>query len=299
MSITTMPFKLGRNPRMYDPRIPHLSALMSGQPPTPVPKPVDYSKGMATNLGAMLNDLLGDCTCAGWGHAVQVWTFNTTGTMLTLPNSDIEDLYEMMGYVPGNPSTDQGAIEQLVLATLLQIGLAGHKLTGYIEVDVRSMDDIKRTIDWCGVAYIGFLVPNYIKTLMTPGAIWGVPGEAGIPLDADTRLCGGHCVIWVGFDENDFLITNSWGSWYKMTPAFRARFVDEVYGLIDSEWVKTTGKTPANLTLAETQQLMQPLAFNPLTGYSIPSKSKLDWFTRAFINNNNGGTIGGEIEVDW
>src|SRR5580693_1812272 len=89
---TAADYKLGRLHRTYDSRIPHLSALIAGQTLTPPPPAVDWSKGMPANLGMMLNQTLGDCTCAAVYHAMQVWTFNT-GKMVTQPDSDVEKLY--------------------------------------------------------------------------------------------------------------------------------------------------------------------------------------------------------------
>lgn len=64
--------KLGRLHRTYDARIPHMSALVAGQTLPPPPPSVDWTSGMPRNLGMMLNDTLGDCTCAAVYHAIQV-----------------------------------------------------------------------------------------------------------------------------------------------------------------------------------------------------------------------------------
>ena len=96
-------FMLGRLARAHDPRIPHLSALLAGKTLPPPPAQVDYTKGMPKNLGMMLNDTLGDCTCAAVYHAIQVWTFNASkGKAIdTEPDSDVEKLYELAcGYKP-------------------------------------------------------------------------------------------------------------------------------------------------------------------------------------------------------
>src|ERR1700677_1036737 len=89
--------KLGRLHRTYDSRVPHMSALLAGQTLTPPPASADYTKGMPADLGMMLNDTLGDCTCAAVYHAIQVWTFNANdkkaAKMITEPDSDVEKLY--------------------------------------------------------------------------------------------------------------------------------------------------------------------------------------------------------------
>lgn len=76
MVTKTATFKLGRLARSHDKRIPMLHTLMAGKALEPVVPSVDYTKGMPSNLGMMKNDTLGDCTCAAFYHAMQVWSFN-------------------------------------------------------------------------------------------------------------------------------------------------------------------------------------------------------------------------------
>src|SRR5579862_7669629 len=93
-------YKLGRTARGHDPRIPHFSALAAGKVLPPIPPAHDWSTGMPSDLGMMMNDTLGDCTCAAVYHARQVWTANTGG-IVTEPDSDVEMLYEKAcGYKP-------------------------------------------------------------------------------------------------------------------------------------------------------------------------------------------------------
>ena len=118
-------FKLGRLHRTYDPRVPHLSALVAGQTLPPPPPEVDYTKGMPKNLGMMLNDTLGDCTCAAVYHAFQVWSFNASKgkSIDTEPDSDVEKLYVLAcGYNPRVGGEGPGGNEQHVLTYLLDNG---------------------------------------------------------------------------------------------------------------------------------------------------------------------------------
>ena len=62
-----------------------------------------------------------------------------------------------------------GGNEQHVLKYLLTRGApmgpngrTVHKIDAFVEVDPRHIDDVKRAINNCGVAYIGFNVPQYI-----------------------------------------------------------------------------------------------------------------------------------------
>ena len=147
--------KLGRNPRSYNPRIPHLSALRAGRQVPPPPPSVDYTTGMPANFGMMLNDTLGDCTCAAFYHAIQVWSFKAQSKETTEPDRDVEQLYiQACGYDPKQGGEGPGGNEQHVLTYLLNSGApfgpAGksrHKILGFVEVDPRNIDDVKSAIN--------------------------------------------------------------------------------------------------------------------------------------------------------
>lgn len=255
-------FKLGRKPRLHLASVPHFSSLIAGQT-LPLPPPsVDYTQVLAgAPLGMMMNgpdsdnppnatDGLGDCTCAAFGHAVQVWSANAGGSMTTLPDSDILSLYEgACGYQLGNESTDQGGDEQTVLGYLVNTGCGGNKLAAFVEIDPRNTDDVKRAIAACGLVYIGFNVPDYLPE--APNSDWDVqPGSYNIE--------GGHAVILAGYDAARLQVI-SWGEYYSMTWAFFGQFVDEVYALADQSWLESTGKTLGGLTLADLEQQMQAI----------------------------------------
>jgi hypothetical protein len=262
MAETKRTFRLGRTPRSFDPRVPHMSALLAGtQPPAPPPT-VDYTKGMPLDLGMMLNDTLGDCTCAAVYHAIQVWSFNASNgkTIDTEPDGDVEKLYELAcGYNPKTPGEGPGGNEQKVLKYLLRrgapTGAAGNtsnKIAAFVEVDPRNVDDVKRTINDCGVAYIGFQVP---ASLMPPGQeppkIWKVDPN-------NTQIVGGHAVVLPGYSADGFRVI-SWGSYYTMAFDFFAKYVDEVYAIADPTWVDAKGTTPGGLSMQQLEQQMQAL----------------------------------------
>jgi hypothetical protein len=262
MAETKHHFKLGRLKRAYDPRVPHMSALLAGKTVPAPPASIDYTKGMPANLGMMLNDTLGDCTCAAVYHAIQVWSFNATGKIDTEPDSDVEKLYELAcGYNPNTPGEGPGGNEQHVLKYLLRTGAPfgatgtpTHKIAAFVEVDPRIANDVKGTVADCGVAYIGFNVPAY---LMPPGqdppAVWDYT-----PADANAQIVGGHAVVLAGYNSSGYRLI-SWGQYYTMTQAFFGKWVDEVYAIADQIWVNAKGTTPGGLTLAQLEQQMQGL----------------------------------------
>ena len=261
---TKSSFRLGRLHRTYDPRIPHLSAMIAGQTLTPPPASCDWTKGMPANLGVMLNDKLGDCTCAAFYHAVQVWSFNAAGSIDTEPDADVEKLYILgCGYNPKVAGEGPGGNEQHLLTYILKKGAptgpggkAVNKIAAFVEVDPRNTDDVKRTINDCGVAYIGFNVPQYIvpPAPAAPPAVWNVQ-------TSDANIVGGHAVVLAGYDANGARVI-SWGQYYTMTWDFFAKYVDEVYALADAKWIEAKGTTPGGFTLEILETQMQALKGN-------------------------------------
>ena len=255
------PHKLGRLHRTYDPRVPHMSALLAGQTPPPPPPSVDWTNGMPNSLGMMLNDTLGDCTCAAVYHALQVWSFNANPPIDTEPDPDVEKLYILAcGYNPRAGGEGPGGNEQHVLTYLLKHGAptgsngqARHKISAFVEVDPRNIDDVKRTINDCGVAYIGFNVPQFIvpPPPNVPPDVWDVQST-------DTQIVGGHAVVLAGYDATGARVI-SWGQYYKMTWAFFSAYVDEVYAIADQTWIEAKGTSPGGLSLAELEVQMQAL----------------------------------------
>lgn len=255
----TLKHALGRLPRKFDPTIPHLSALRMMQKQQdiqlpPVPDAVDYAAHLPQDLGMMGNDRLGDCTSAGCYHLEQVWTQCSKGSAETAKDSDVVKWYsEVSGYNPRTGANDNGANEQDVLKLWMMKGLpfAGkrRKLMGFVEIDPRNLDDVRRVIFECGAVYIGFEVPGDLPE--DPGATWD---------DCHAEIEGGHCVILPGFDKmkKNFCVI-SWGSRYTMTERFWARYVDECYALVDADWADANGKTLLGIDLKTLAQQMDTL----------------------------------------
>jgi hypothetical protein len=254
-------FRLGRLHRSFDPRVPHMSALLAGQTPAAPPPAIDWTHGMPSGLGMMLNDRLGDCTCAAFYHALQVWSYNAGGALQTQPDADVERLYVLAcGYNPRVAGEGPGGNEQHVLTYLLQSGApvgpkgqARQKIAAFVEVDPRNLDDVKRAIVDCGLAYIGFNVPQFLMPASgPPPLVWDVQST-------QTQIIGGHAVVLAGYDARGARVI-SWGSYYTMTWAFFAQYVDEVYAIADAAWMDSKGTSPGGLSLDELEVQMKALS---------------------------------------
>lgn len=252
-------FRFGRTPRSFNPRVPHMSAILAGRSLIPPPPSIDYVKAMPSNFGMMLNDQLGDCTCAAYYHARQIWSFNAQGKEATEPDADVEQLYiQACGYNPKAGGEGPGGNEQHVLSFLLNTGApigtdgsAREMILGFVEVDPRNLDDVKRTIADCGVAYIGFKVPqNIVPSGGEPPPTWTVEPSA--------KVVGLHAVVLPGYDSSGATVI-SWGSLYKMTWQFFTTYVDEVYAIADPTWVSAKGTTPGGLTVQQLEEQMAGL----------------------------------------
>lgn len=250
--------KLGRKPRGFNPSIPHLSAHLAARDlPTP-PDSVDWIRGMPADLGPMLNNKINDCSCAAVYHALQVWSFNATGTIETEPDSNVEALYSAVsGYKPADAAPGPMCVMQDVLTYLVKtgapVGTDGkevNKLAAFLEIDHRNPDDLKHAVQECGVAYVGINVPAYIHASPVP-QVWDVE-------HTNTEVIGGHAVLAAGYDAQGIQVI-SLGKTYIMTWAFFAKYTHEAYALADASWIEKKGTSPAGLSLAELEHQMQAL----------------------------------------
>ena len=116
------------------------------------------------------NDTLGDCVCAAVEHADGVFTGNAQSTAggLVYTNANTTALYSAAcGYVPGDPSTDNGCDVQTVLAYWQNKGLfgSGNKITVMVDVNPSSLTEMQTAV---------YLFENFILGLDLPYA-WITP----------------------------------------------------------------------------------------------------------------------------
>ena len=240
-----MSYRLGRKALKTDSRTLRLAKYMKTL--APAPPAVNWAKGI-TNFGMMLNDNLGCCTIAGCAHAVQVCGLNVgySFSYETLADKVIESAYSAWdGYVPGDPSTDNGGVELDVLNDWRKSDLGGHHLLGFADPVPSNMTQIKQAINLFGGVYIGFNVPQSVMdSANDPTVLWDVHG--------DNTIIGGHCVFVPKYDADGTLTCISWGRLYRMSVAFWTQFVDEAHALLLATWIRNN-KTPSGFNLAGMQ----------------------------------------------
>jgi hypothetical protein len=236
--------KLGRKAIRTDSRTLRLTEYLTPALP-PAPAAVGWAHGIR-QYGVLMNDNLGDCVPAAKGHAIQIFTANSSTEANITDAMALQDYEICCGYNPADPSTDQGGIilDNLNLWQKGTGGYTGHKLTAFASATVSNLVEIRQAIALFGGVYIGLNIPQY-----------ALPGDGTIPPvwdvnpNADNTIIGGHCVFICAFSPYA-LTAITWGQLQPMTWAFWNAFVDEAFCLISPDWIRKNGGAPNGFNLA-------------------------------------------------
>jgi hypothetical protein len=188
-----------------------------------------------------------NCTCAGAGHLIQQWTA-ANGSQVIVSDADIEKAYEAVGgYVPGDESTDNGAVEIDVLKFWQKTGIGGFKIGAFVSVDPKNKLHLKLANALFGGAYFGIGLPVTAQTQ----EVWAVP-DGGLVGDGAPNSWGGHAVPMGAYDL-DGLTVITWGQEKKATWDFIAEYCDEAYCILSPQWTDGTKAAPSGFNLAQLQ----------------------------------------------
>jgi hypothetical protein len=258
-------FRLGRFKSKPDRRTLKMARYRTGIA-VKVPDFVDWtnSTGKTPEWGMMLNDSLGDCTCAAAGHIVEELTTDANaGVGVTIPDSSVLTMYEQAcGYNPADPSTDQGGDMSTVLKYFNQTGLLDtnnvpHKIYAYISVNPMNLQEVKEAIYLFGNLYCGVNLPNTVQNEETVLSCWDVAKDYKTNPDAQPGSLGGHCIPLMGYSSKAFKLV-SWGGEYYMTPNFLQIYCDELYAVLSMDWIeKNTNLSPSLFDLSQLQADLQ------------------------------------------
>ncbi len=227
-------FKLGRKrPIARCPRFALKNYLTRGLPPPPAT--CDYTKHAKAALSEMYdNDTLGDCVIAGMAHVVGVLTGNSGTKPVIYNNKEIIGLYSAIGgYVPGEPSTDQGCDEQTALNYWENNGAmppgsasktGAHKIAGWMTVDSTNVEECRTALWLFENLYFGLELPDAWISPNPPSASGFTWDVAGAP-DPNN----GHCVVGVGYTAAGITI-DTWGMTGLMTNAAVAKYPNQAAG---------------------------------------------------------------------
>jgi hypothetical protein len=196
------------------------------------PAYADHTWGIS-NWGMMMNDTLGDCTIAACGHAMQVFT----GGKINESDKIIESYYsKWCGYVPGDPSTDNGGYELDVLNDWKAQTFDGHVLEGFVQPQPLNFSHIMHSIAEFGGVYIGFQVPNSAMTQFQNGEVWDVVPDDGGIAGGHAVFCPAYHTLDPTYNKETTITCITWGQKQKMTMAFWEKYCDESHTLLAAAW---------------------------------------------------------------
>lgn len=244
--------RLGKKPARHDPRTLQMANYLLLPP---IPATQDWTKKASSAWGMMLNDELGDCTCAAVGHAIQSWTANAGPKEITISDKEVVAAYSAItGYDPGDPSTDQGAVEMDVLRYWRKKGIGGHKIQAYVALEPKNHEHARAAVDLFGGAYIGVSLPISAQKQ----SVWSVP-PGGPTGQGAPGSWGGHAVIVLAYDSHG-LTCITWGARKKLTWSFWDTYCDESYAMISPDWVAKNKPSPEGFDLAALQTDLKAVA---------------------------------------
>jgi hypothetical protein len=199
-----------RRPVAIGPRF-RLSNYFRASLPAP-PASCDYSAAAAKVLQLLYgNDQLGDCVIAGGYHIVGVETGNAGKAFIATEKQIESDYGSIGGYVPGDPSTDNGCDEATAMNWWQGHGFAdGTKPLGWLAIDPDNVTEVMQAIWLFEDCMFGFELPDgWVNPFPSAsGFTWDVAG------DPDPE--NGHCVVGCGCDSSGVKIS-TWGMLGKIT----------------------------------------------------------------------------------
>ena len=241
-------YMLGKKVPRIDKRTLKLSRYMDVTKLPTIPSCKYWSHGI-TNWGMMENDRLGDCAIATPGHMVMGWTVNALGSPIIIPDSQIVKAYSAVsGYNPKTGANDNGCAVLDVLNYWRKVGIGGHNIKAYAQVNVKNVKQVMASAFLFGGTYLGMALPAMLQTLNMMDGDWVLPNPLPTDGSADPYSLGGHAVPIISYDPNwVYIIT--WGGTRRVSWPFFLKYCDEAYAAISQDWVKPSGISPSGLNM--------------------------------------------------
>jgi hypothetical protein len=278
----TITFRGGRKAPHAESARPRLklSQFLTGTYP-PAPAVVDYVSKVA-DWPMYGNDQYGDCVWAMIGHTIEAATTYGQGQTVKVSDADVLKGYSAVtGFDPADPSTDQGTVIQDALDYWRKVGVGGHKIMAFAQIDHTNLDEIDAALYLFGHVQLGIDFPAVAMDQFNEGKPWDVVADDG-------GNEGGHAISGglarrdaatpfpprpelVGKNARGNYVVITWGRAQEMTPAFFARYVEEAWTVITPEWYDAQGRNPEGIDAAALGE-----GFTALTGEPNPFRPAPD-----------------------
>src|SRR6266550_198625 len=247
-------FKMGRKRAVArGPRLllkNYVRPLITGKP-----EAADYTVAAKDVLSQVLgNTSLGDCTAAAAFHIAGAMMANAGAQPTWDLQSQVVPFYSATGgYIPGKPSTDNGANEVDVLNYWQNYGLlhdGSHAILSWMAVDPSDRDEIETAIWLFENVYFGIEMPEaWVAPCPTrSGFVWDVYGGPNPD--------NGHAFAGLGYNKEGVKIS-TWGMLGTLTWAAIEKYAThedggELYTVLSADSImKATSKAPNGLDILQ------------------------------------------------
>ena len=236
-------YKLGKLPKVVDRRNLQFAKYRTSVPVPPLQRDWIPSGESWPMYG---NDTIGDCVVAAALHVIGQATFYTKGVPTEFSTAQAVQVYSAVGgYVPGDPSTDNGLSINAFLKYWKNNGLLGHELLAWVEINPLNLADVEDAINLFGSNFSGVALP-----VSAQGEnCWSVPAT-GLMGNGTPGSWGGHCVPNMNYNPRVQQLIN-WGETMYQTQNFFMGYCDELYALITADWVAQNGLAPSGFNLSQ------------------------------------------------
>jgi len=206
-----------RHPVAVGPHL-RLSRYLLGSLPAP-PSTCDWTAAALKALAQMYgNDTLGDCVIAAGYHIEGVETGNAGDLFIATLAQILADYGAIGGYVPGDPSTDNGCDEVTAVNWWVANGFADKvKPLGWISIDPTNKTEVMQALWLFENCLFGVDLPDAWVNPMpsTSGFVWDAAGDP----DEDN----GHGFNGAGYDSTGVKIC-TWAMTGTITWAAIAKY---------------------------------------------------------------------------
>lgn len=224
--------RTGKKEKKEDERTLKLAPYLRAGELPPFPRPLQRSYLVPDDeWGMMLNDNLGDCTCATAGHSIQIASAIASGgkNIITVTDQDIADVYWATG------DEDDGRFCIDVLKHWVNKGIGGHKALAFAELDLNDLfHQFRHGMHLFGFVYLGIGLP---VTAQKQKEWRYVPDDP----DNEPWSWGGHAIHTSDYEREDAEGV-SWGRPVKLGWEFIKHYVDEAYVVLLPEILNASGR---------------------------------------------------------
>lgn len=237
MPIDRSGMKLGALPSPDDDQRLYLVDYLVPAELPKVPVQTIYYQAVTKPWGMLGNATKGDCTLAGLAHQFQLHAANQ-GNQIQFDEATILKIYDQM-----TGGVDSGLTLLDVLKYGQKTGVQGHKIGAYVQVNLRSIVQVKAAIYLFGGLYAAVDLPIASQNQ----TIWDVP-KGGLTGDGAPGSWGGHCVPVSDYAPYGYMC-QTWGDDMPMTKRYFNAYFVEGWAIISEDWVNGNKKAPNGFDL--------------------------------------------------